>query len=500
LKKIFAVLAVAFTVTALLSLSVFASDNVTHPNYINGSSDGFFHPNDTLSRAEVAQMIYNIRDTFPRLKQTDTTSSYADVRGDAWYAAAVSLLSSNGMLSGYSDGTFRPNKAVTRAEFVQLLASLSGERIAGVNTSFSDISETHWAYSAVVLAETKGWIHGSYGRFRPDDSMTRAEAVTALNAFLGREADCAAVDANRTVRYFPDVMPDDWYYYAVMEASVSHEATLSQNGEKWTGVVRYYSVLPDGFYSLGGEIRFLEDGVFTDVTEDGVTVSFSYTALEDGSVLPEDGCYVFPGGNDVIVCRGEIASEDGLYVLADGLYCIENGTLLKDGEYMGLSFSSDGRYTSGNETIDAFVDGIVREVYSAEYDDVELLRAVYDYVYSHTSYRANNNHVPRGAEAAEWTEEHILRLIDTGKGNCYCYAAEMYYLCRRIGWTSVTAVSGGVTPDDLDHGWVTVEYEGETRMLDPELDKSSGPYPGSCFLVTYSNAPFSYYSDSERLY
>lgn len=356
---------------------------------------------------------------------------YSDVEEGSWYESAVSALSGAGMLTGYPDGTFHPLQPVSRCEFVKVLVSMTDEEPQGLSPTFSDVPETHWAYNVIAYAEDRGWISSSDGEFHPDEPMRRADAVIVLNAFLGRQPDRKTIDGNPFVRFFPDVRPGDSFYYDVMEATVSHTLRFDKSAEIWT-----------------------------DLTEYEVT-------------LPEGPCYT-----------------------SEGLYCISDGKVLTDGDYgtgETLHFNADGRYTSGNADIDAYIDRIVAEVITPGMNAVERLRACYDYEYNNVCYLANNNHVPRSSPASEWTETYMLRLIETGKGNCYCYASEMFYLARRVGWDSANVISGGVMGTNDDHGWATVEYGGDTVIVDPELDFGRGPYAGSCFMVKYAEAPFYYY-------
>ena len=486
---------IAALIIFLLLLSAFvitagASQAVTHQNYVNGSSDGMFHPNDTVSRAEMAQMIYNISGKSGNKKQI-----YSDVKSTAWYYKSVNALSSAGIMAGYSDGTFKPMKAVTRAEFVKILSGLSDKKPAAGKSSFSDVSSSHWAYSAICLAEQMGWVKGSNGQFRPDAAMTRAEAITAINSFLGRIPDKNAINLNTSARYFPDVTPDKWYYYDVMEASISHGCVMGQSTESWTSVTRYYTSLPDGFVLLNNSIFLVKNGYFVCNEGNGSFNGISYYSDKNGRLTLSDGPVKLTGTGMCLIENGKVVMEDGIHFTPSGLYCIKSGRLLVNETYQSLLFGDDGKYTSGNKQIDEYVDRIVSSVTVFSSTKEERLRACYDYIYTHVDYRANNNHVPRGEPGANWTETYMLRLIDTGKGNCYCFAAEMYYLGRRVGYTDIDVVSGGVSPDDLDHGWAVVPSEYGPLLLDPELDASSGPYQGSCFLVTYRNAPFKYWVD-----
>lgn len=453
-----------------------------HTGYVRGKDDGCFHPADPLKRAEIAQIIYSFTSSAP----TDGSASFTDVQNGSWYYDAVISLSSAGILRGYADGGFKPEKSLTRAELVHILAALS-ERSFSADTSFSDVPRSHWAYDSIAVAEKCGWVVGTGGLFRPDDTVTRAEAVTIINRYLGRTADKTAVESELPAHLFPDVSPDDWFFSDVMEASVPHLA--SRGAEVWLGLS-----LPEGFVANFGRLRLIRGGTFVKEAESGELGGVSYVCDDDGAVTVLNGALILDDFS-LLVANGKEIVADGLHDTADGLYCIDGGKIVTDDFRATMYFAADGRYTSGNETIDEYVDAVLKAETDDSMDKFAKLRAMYDYIYNNVDYRANNNHVPRGADPSEWAEEYMLRLIDTGKGNCYCYAAEMYYFARRVGFGTSSAVSGGVSSDDDDHGWATVEIDGETFLLDPELDTSSGPYPGSVFLVTYKEAPFRYIHD-----
>lgn len=479
--------AVLIAVSCVTIVSAAASEQ--HKNYINGFSDGLFHPNDPITRAEIAQMIYNIKGNLK-----SGAKVFADVDSGSWYAPAVNALAAAGIMKGYTDGTFKPNKNVTKAEVIQIVTMMSGKKTTGLKNSFSDVPASHWAYHSVALAEASGWIKNTNGTFKPDTSMTRAETVNVLNNFLGRSADKTTLKNDPTYRYFPDVNPSDWFYYDVMEASISHTATRNGSAEVWIDATRYQTCLRDGFAIVQGSIRLIKNGYFVAKEGTGTFGGVSYRSTANGVITVPDGALKLCDNSTVLIINGKAVSADGLYDTPNGLFCIQNGKLLIDKYYNTLYFGKDGKYTSGNKDIDSFIDNILASITWVGMTQEQKLRACYDYIYNHVDYRSNNNHVPRGAAPSEWTEEYMLRLINTGKGNCYCYASEMYYFARRIGYYSANAVSGGVTPDNLDHGWCTVTVNGQVLMLDPELDTSSGPYPGSVFLVTYKNAPFHYWT------
>ena len=208
-------------------------DTTSHNAYVSGRSATNFAPTGTLSRAEAAQLLYELM-TEQAHKQYDCSGNdFSDVPAGQWYTVAVSTLANVGAITGCGDGTFQPSKAISRAEFVTILAG-----IYGVNTSkgmpFSDVGHG-WCYDAVATAWVSGYTDGT---FRPDQTITRAEAVVILNSVLGRGGDLSFVQAHaQAALHFADITPGAWYYADVIEASVAHTYTKQDDGtERWTAL------------------------------------------------------------------------------------------------------------------------------------------------------------------------------------------------------------------------------------------------------------------------
>ena len=202
-----------------------------HIQYLFGYPDGTFGPENNMTRAEVAQMFYNLL-----LNQNVTvTVSFADVSADAWYAQAVNALASLGIVQGVGDGMFAPERTITRAEFT-VIAMRFAELPTGGTNPFSDVRTSDWFYAQVVGAAQYGWITGyTNGTFGPNNTITRAEVTAIVNRMLSRSADEDFVDDNAAelVR-FNDVSDTYWAYYDIMEATNSHEYEWDNNAEEWT--------------------------------------------------------------------------------------------------------------------------------------------------------------------------------------------------------------------------------------------------------------------------
>ncbi|MFM9412789.1 S-layer homology domain-containing protein [Peptococcus simiae] len=209
-----------------------------HYQYLIGYPDGTFGPNRGMTRAEVATMFTRLLKDRP-VKGESYTSNFTDVNAGDWYANTVGYAVQKGIVSGYPDGSFKPNQAITRAEFSAIAA-----RFAGLtdekDLTFTDLDASHWGYKAIRLAASHGWISGyPDNTFRPAQDITRAEVTSITNRMLNRYADLDWLDANMDkVTQFSDVARSDWFFEPIMEAVVSHNFTRDADGkhEHWTGL------------------------------------------------------------------------------------------------------------------------------------------------------------------------------------------------------------------------------------------------------------------------
>ena len=201
-----------------------------HNAYLNGYGDGTFGPDNNMTRAEAAQMFYNLLLD----KEVPVTTSFTDVPADAWYAKAVNSLASLGILEGVGNNLFAPDRPITRAEFTVITMRFSEGDVTGTNI-FSDVHTSDWFYDQVVGSIQYGWITGyADGTFQPNKTISRADVTTIVNRMLGRSADQHFVDQNSDkLRAFPDVPLSHWAYYQIVEATNSHNYTKGSDGETW---------------------------------------------------------------------------------------------------------------------------------------------------------------------------------------------------------------------------------------------------------------------------
>lgn len=183
-----------------------------HEAYMSGEEGARFYPDRAMTRAEMAQVLYNLLASYPPV----TGGSFSDVSAGAWYATAVNTLVELDVLSGYEDGTFRPNNAVTRAEFVTAVCKCFDSLSTG-SAGFSDVSG-HWAEGFINQAVAEGWISGfPDGTFRPDESIQRCQVTAILNNALERTGSGFAADAG--TQEFVDVPSSHWAYEHIAEAA-----------------------------------------------------------------------------------------------------------------------------------------------------------------------------------------------------------------------------------------------------------------------------------------
>ena len=205
-----------------------------HYAYIVGYPDSTVRPQNGITRAEVATIFFRLLTDETRNANSTKTNSYSDVAAGAWYNHAVSTLSAMGIVKGDSHGKFNPNAPITRAEFAAIAARFD-DKANTTAVDFSDIA-SHWAKDEISAAANNGWINGyTDGTFRPNNKITRAEAMTLVNRVLKRLPETAEDLHNDMIKWSDNSDTSAWYYLAVQEATNSHYYDLKENKhEKWS--------------------------------------------------------------------------------------------------------------------------------------------------------------------------------------------------------------------------------------------------------------------------
>lgn len=206
-----------------------------HYAYIVGGPDGTVRPNDNMTRAGVATIFFRLLKDSVRDANLLTGCTYTDVPDGHWANTAISTMTGLGIVQGHSATTFDPSAPITRAQFAAICARFDTGKSNGSRT-FSDI-EGHWAKAYIERAAELGWISGFQdGTFRPDAYITRAQAVTMINRMLNRLPEDPS-DLLPGMNVWPDCSPGDWFYLAIQEATNSHDYRHKAGSyETWTGL------------------------------------------------------------------------------------------------------------------------------------------------------------------------------------------------------------------------------------------------------------------------
>lgn len=214
-----------------------------HFAYVIGYPDGTVHPNGQITRAEVATIFFRLLRDEVRDGAFTTSNTYSDVACGKWYNNPISTMSALSIITGYPDGTFKPNKPITRAEFAAIAARFD-ETQSGKSATFSDVIG-HWAAKEIGIAYYNDWIKGyPDGTFKPDQNITRAEAMTLINRVLERKPESPADLLTNMNKWTDNLDTSKWYYLDVQEATNSHGYTRKTfNYELWR------QMLPDPDWS-----------------------------------------------------------------------------------------------------------------------------------------------------------------------------------------------------------------------------------------------------------
>lgn len=204
-----------------------------HYAFLVGYADGTFGPECNMTRAEVTTMFARLLTEQIEADKT-YSSTFNDVAKDCWAASYIGYMQQFGIVTGYEDGSFRPDAPVTRAEFAAIASRF--EKLTQGSASFTDVPDTHWAVRYINFAATRGWVTGyEDGTFKPEHSITRAEVAAVTCRLLERSADQTYIRSHiGELRTFADVTESHWAYWYAMEAANGHDYTKSGGSENWS--------------------------------------------------------------------------------------------------------------------------------------------------------------------------------------------------------------------------------------------------------------------------
>ncbi|MCL2436597.1 MAG: InlB B-repeat-containing protein [Clostridiales bacterium] len=213
-----------------------------HIWYVRGYPDGSFRPGNSITRAEISMILWRLLDS--NAKNAPQANRFADVQANSWYAQAVNYLAHRNVVTGFPDGNFHPNAPITRAELTAMMSRFFELQGHGGST-FNDVAGTHWAITYINNAHNRGWVTGfEDGTFRPNNATSRAEAVTLINRVLNRTPNPETISywvegftfTDRDT-LFNDITNTHWAYYQIKEAAIEHEYEFDAAGrELWSSV------------------------------------------------------------------------------------------------------------------------------------------------------------------------------------------------------------------------------------------------------------------------
>ena len=208
-----------------------------HFAFLVGYTDGTFGPERNMTRAEVTTMFARLLTEQIEADKT-YSNTFSDVPKGYWAANYIGYMQQFGIITGYSDGSFRPDAPVTRAEFAAIASRF--EKLTEGSKSFTDVSDTYWAARYINFAATRGWVTGySDGTFKPENTITRAEVAAVTCRLLERSADQNYIRSHlNELRTFSDMTESHWAYWYAMEAANGHDYTKSGSSENWNRTYR----------------------------------------------------------------------------------------------------------------------------------------------------------------------------------------------------------------------------------------------------------------------
>ena len=485
-------------------------NSTEHIKYINGFGSGIFSPQDALTRAQAANIIYSLLPA--GTGKGPYTASFTDVPSTKWYYDAVTTLASHKILEGYTDGSFKPNNSITRAEFVTILSRLFA--MTAESCSFTDVADSKWYYNAVAIAVDNGWVTGYLNSdtttysFRPNNSITRAEAVTIVNRVLGRTADKAAIDATERMIY-RDVSPTHWAFYHIMEASVAHEHSISGGVETWGDFTLEDTGLNPGLRNpANGDMYYVDDDGLILRLDAGLNTlpnGNTYYAPKDGCNIPKRTAGIYDLGGKLYYVQNNYAIrttrymtgyETPVYEYNGNMYYVKEDYSLARNETIGyLYFGSNGAYTTGDAELDGYVYDRIDEIINSTMTQREKLEAAYYILVDYTHFKYFAYHNP-AVGITDWSlEACALRMFKSEKGECYHWAAMMVMLMRRLGYDAYRE-NGTIWKGTRGHAWEVIVFpDGTKKMFDVEMQWGYkwGEYGSNwhynCYMMPYSTYP-----------
>lgn len=227
----------AYSPVTIVNRKAAELNRTDHFAFLVGYTDGTFGPERNMTRAEVTTMFARLLTEQIEADKT-YSNTFSDVPKGCWAANYIGYMQQFGIITGYSDGSFRPDAPVTRAEFAAIASRF--EKLTEGSKSFTDVPDTYWAARYINFAATRGWVTGySDGTFKPENTITRAEVAAVTCRLLERSADQSYIRSHlNELRTFSDMTESHWAYWYAMEAANGHDYTKSGGSENWSRTYR----------------------------------------------------------------------------------------------------------------------------------------------------------------------------------------------------------------------------------------------------------------------
>ncbi len=424
-----------------------AKTETSHPAFLSVSEDGYFRPDEPLSRADAVLALYSLLDSAltaddggavseteaaaPAADSSDENAEDAEARAD--FEEAQRLLIELGVLDGQLDS---PDDPISFAELFRLLSAFFPKSEASY--LFENIPDSDPCRGDFCLAMEKGWIEDS--SIDPDRIMTRRDAARIFNRLVGRAGDEGQDHAK--VGTILDLSSKDPDFWMIAEAAIPHECACEEDGEHWT----------------------------------------------DSEALP--------------------LRQEGLFFVGAALHCIdENGCPVISDSYGNFDFNAEGVITTGMPELDELVQQKLLEL--AEANDIEdisearerMLRIAYNDITYHNSYLPARNSEIHEVGDTSFVNEAAYKILTTHKGCCYNYNSAFYVFAKALGYDAVI-YSGKVNPVPIQrpHAWVEIEFDGIPYIFDPENEYTQviKGHTGTVFFkLSYERAKGWYYYRGE---
>ena len=212
---------------------IFGNEHPTHIGYINGYPDGSVQPEGDITREEITSILYRITNHEYEKPFVATGEIFPDVSIGRWSTHDIEYMADKEIVYGYPDGEFKPSKNLSRAEFAALIFRFAEIEKVNIENPFSDLDKAHWAYEEIIALVSSGLIEGYPDKtYKPENNITRAEVMTVINKLLGRKPLESYV---KSLGFNPynDLYDDKWYYVTVLEATITHNYWLNNNGYEY---------------------------------------------------------------------------------------------------------------------------------------------------------------------------------------------------------------------------------------------------------------------------